>query len=106
MTRLLHSHPIDFEYLIADELDLEPAQPATTWVGTSSTDNVTNINTPTFSGTADTGSTVSILDRSTVAGSRGRRQWFVLDDGRAYSTDGPLKPARSFCAGLLGRGRV
>ena len=38
-------------------------------IGSSSTDNITNINTPTFSGTAETGSTVELLDGGTVVGS-------------------------------------
>ncbi len=37
--------------------------------GTSSTDNITNINTPTFNGTAESGTTVVIYDGTTAIGS-------------------------------------
>jgi hypothetical protein len=37
--------------------------------GTSSTDNVTSVTTPTFSGTAESGSTVTLYDGATVLGS-------------------------------------
>jgi VCBS repeat-containing protein len=37
--------------------------------GSSSTDNITNVKTPTFSGTAENGALVEILDGSTVVGS-------------------------------------
>jgi hypothetical protein len=36
--------------------------------GTSSTDNITKVVTPTFTGTADAGSTVTLLDGTTVIG--------------------------------------
>ena len=61
--------------------------------GVSNSDNLTNVKTPVFTGTAEAGSTVSLMEGSTVLGDRdshGRQ----LDD---YLRVARRRPARSLC---------
>ena len=56
-----------------------PSLTAASDSGASSSDRVTNVTTPTFTGTAEDGSTVTLYDGATAGRQRGHHEWRVHD---------------------------